>query len=63
MLLLDEPLSALDPAFREEMGGLLRRIRNSTGATFFMVTHDFTEALDLGNRGAVMEPGAPGTGG
>jgi molybdate/tungstate transport system ATP-binding protein len=57
LLLLDEPLSALDPAFREEMGGLLRRIRNSTGATFIMVTHDFTEALALGNRGAVMNRG------
>lgn len=57
VLLLDEPLSALDPTLREEMWLLLKRIRASTDATFFMVTHDFSEALSLGTRGAVINNG------
>ncbi|SFM59070.1 tungstate/molybdate transport system ATP-binding protein [Thermodesulforhabdus norvegica] len=57
LLLMDEPLSALDPSFRDEMGMLLKDIWEYTGATFIMVTHDFTEALSLGTRGAVMNKG------
>ncbi|MCF7929619.1 MAG: ABC transporter ATP-binding protein [Spirochaetales bacterium] len=57
VLLLDEPLSALDPAFREEIRRMLKRLHADTGKTFLMVTHDFSEALSLGGRGAVINNG------
>jgi molybdate/tungstate transport system ATP-binding protein len=57
VLLLDEPLSALDPAFREEMRDLLRRLHESTNVTFIMVTHDFAEAMSLAQRAAVINSG------
>ncbi|HOE17012.1 MAG TPA: ABC transporter ATP-binding protein [Syntrophorhabdaceae bacterium] len=57
VLLLDEPLSALDPNFREDIRHGLERIHRSTNTTFLMVTHDFAEALSLGSRGAVMNNG------
>lgn len=57
ILLLDEPLSALDPQFRREIQDLLRSLHDNTGTTFLMVTHDFSEALALGERGAVMNQG------
>ncbi len=57
VLLLDEPLSALDPRLREEFRLMLKRLQHSTAATILMVTHDFSEALALGGRGAVMDHG------
>jgi len=57
VVLLDEPLSALDPGFREEVRNALRRLHQSSEATFLMVTHDFAEALSLGGRAAVMNSG------
>jgi molybdate/tungstate transport system ATP-binding protein len=57
VILLDEPLSALDPGFREEVRNALRRLHKSSKATFLMVTHDFAEALSLGGRAAVMNSG------
>jgi molybdate/tungstate transport system ATP-binding protein len=57
ILLLDEPLSALDPNFREEIRGLLRRLHHETGITALMVTHDFAEAHFLATRTAVIEAG------
>jgi molybdate/tungstate transport system ATP-binding protein len=57
VVLFDEPLSALDPGFREEVRNALRRLHHSSKATFLMVTHDFAEALSLGGRAAVMNNG------
>jgi molybdate/tungstate transport system ATP-binding protein len=57
VLLLDEPLSALDPAFRQEIQELLRRLHHSTRVTLLMVTHDFAEALSLAERAAVINQG------
>jgi molybdate/tungstate transport system ATP-binding protein len=57
VLLLDEPLSALDPGFREEVRRSLKRLHQSSSVTFFMVTHDFAEALSLGGRAGVMNDG------
>ena len=57
VLLLDEPLSALDPGFREEIRKGLKKLHRDSDVTFLMVTHDFSEALSLGSRGAVMNNG------
>jgi len=57
VVLLDEPLSALDPRFREEVRSGLRRIHEETGTTFLMVTHDFRDALALGKTCAVIHEG------
>ncbi len=57
VLLLDEPLSALDPNFREEVRNALKALHQSTGATFMMVTHDFADALALADRAAVINNG------
>ncbi|MFO8163341.1 MAG: ATP-binding cassette domain-containing protein [Thermodesulfobacteriota bacterium] len=57
VLLLDEPLSALDPGFREEVRGALKRLHQTSDTTFLMVTHDFAEALSLAGRAAVMNNG------
>jgi len=57
ILLLDEPLSALDPTFREDIRRGLKRLHRELGVTFLMVTHDFVEALSLADRGAVMHGG------
>ena len=57
VLLLDEPLSALDPGFREEVRNSLKMIHKSSNVTFLMVTHDFAEALSLGTQAAVMNNG------
>ncbi|NJB66393.1 molybdate/tungstate transport system ATP-binding protein [Desulfobaculum xiamenense] len=58
VLLLDEPLSALDPNFREEIRALLKTLHAELGTTFFMVTHDFAEALFLAERVGVLRDGA-----
>ena len=57
VLLLDEPLSALDPNFRDEVRGALKALHQSTGATFMMVSHDFSDALSLADRAAVINRG------
>jgi molybdate/tungstate transport system ATP-binding protein len=57
VLLLDEPLSALDPNFREEIREVLKHLHREVGITFLMVTHDFAEALFLGERMAVINQG------
>lgn len=49
-LLLDEPLSSLDRARREEIMALIERLRDSLGLPILMVTHDRGEAERLGNR-------------
>lgn len=57
VLLLDEPLSALDQQFREEMRLLLKNIHQAKNVTMLMVTHDLAEALFLAEKGAVMAEG------
>ena len=57
VLLLDEPLSALDPNFRQEVRGALKKLHQSSNTTFLMVTHDFAEVLSLAGRAAVMNNG------
>ena len=57
VLLLDEPLSALDLRIRLEMEAELRRLHRETGATFVYVTHDQHEALALSDRIAVFDRG------
>lgn len=57
VLLLDEPLSALDPQIREEMQIELARLQKRLGMTFIMVTHDQNEALALSSRIAVFRQG------
>jgi putrescine transport system ATP-binding protein len=57
LLLLDEPLGALDANLRERTGFELRAIQRESGAAFIMVTHDQAEALALADRVAVMDHG------
>jgi spermidine/putrescine ABC transporter ATP-binding subunit len=57
VLLLDEPLGALDKKLREEMQLELRLLQESVGITFIFVTHDQEEALTLSDRVAVMSRG------
>ncbi len=57
VLLLDEPLSALDPHAREEVQQELRQIHRRLQATIIHVTHDFEEAIALGDRIAVLGEG------
>jgi spermidine/putrescine transport system ATP-binding protein len=58
VLLLDEPLSALDAKLREELRFELSRLHDKVGITFVMVTHDQDEALALATRCAVMHKGS-----
>jgi ABC-type Fe3+/spermidine/putrescine transport system ATPase subunit len=58
VLLLDEPLSALDLRIRLEMEGELRRLHRETDTTFIFVTHDQGEALALSDRIALFDRGA-----
>ena len=57
ILLLDEPLAALDRKLRKEMQIELKRIQREVGTTFLNVTHDQKEALSLSDRIAVMNEG------
>ena len=57
VLLLDEPLSALDLKLRQQMQLELRAIQRKLGATFIFVTHDQTEALVMSDRIAIMNRG------
>ena len=57
VLLLDEPLSALDYKLRKDMQIELKRLQLETGITFIFVTHDQEEALTMSDRIAVMSKG------
>jgi spermidine/putrescine ABC transporter ATP-binding subunit len=57
VLLLDEPLGALDKKLREQMQIELRQLQKQVGITFVFVTHDQEEALTLSDRIAVMDRG------
>jgi putative spermidine/putrescine transport system ATP-binding protein len=57
VLLLDEPLGALDLKLRQEMQTELKRIQREVGITFVYVTHDQEEALTMSDRLAVMSDG------
>jgi len=57
VLLLDEPLSALDRKLREDMQLELVRLQHEVGITFVIVTHDQDEALSMADRIAVMDHG------
>ena len=58
VLLLDEPLSALDLKLRQDMRAELKALQRDTGITFIFVTHDQEEALTMSDRIAVMSNGA-----
>ena len=57
LILLDEPLSALDATLRERLAGDLRSILHAAGTTALLVTHDHEEAFALADRLAVMQAG------
>lgn len=57
LILLDEPLSALDATLRERLAGDLREILHNAGTTALLVTHDHDEAFALADRLAVMRDG------
>ena len=57
LLLLDEPLGALDPERREELRALLVRVLTERGLTSLLVTHDRAEAAELGERVALLLDG------
>ncbi|MGA7409443.1 MAG: ABC transporter ATP-binding protein [Bryobacteraceae bacterium] len=57
VLLLDEPLSALDPQLRKQMRADLKALQRRVGITFLFITHDEEEALSLSDRMAVMNKG------
>jgi molybdopterin-binding protein len=58
MLLLDEPLSALDPEAREQMQMELKRVHREVSVAILHVTHDFQEAVALGQQVAVLNEGS-----
>jgi ABC-type Fe3+/spermidine/putrescine transport system ATPase subunit len=57
VLLLDEPLSALDPQLRKQVRSELRDLQRRVGVTFLFVTHDQEEALSMSDQIAVMNAG------
>jgi spermidine/putrescine transport system ATP-binding protein len=57
VLLLDEPMAALDPKLRKEMQVEVKNLQERLGTTFVFVTHDQEEALIMADRIAVMSPG------
>jgi spermidine/putrescine transport system ATP-binding protein len=59
VLLLDEPLGALDLKLRQAMQRELKEIQNNVGITFIYVTHDQAEALTMSDRIGVMNDGSP----
>lgn len=58
ILLFDEPFSALDPLIRKEMQDELIRLQRTMQRTIIFITHDFAEALRLGDRIAIMKDGS-----
>jgi iron(III) transport system ATP-binding protein len=57
VLLLDEPLSALDAKVREELRGEIKGLQNELGITTVMVTHDQDEAMEMADRIVVLDSG------
>jgi glycine betaine/proline transport system ATP-binding protein len=57
ILLFDEPFSALDPLIRRDMQDELLRLQNALHKTSIFITHDFAEALRIGDRVAIMRQG------
>jgi ABC-type Fe3+/spermidine/putrescine transport system ATPase subunit len=57
VLLLDEPLSALDPQLRKQMRAELKNVQRNVGTAFLFITHDQEEALSLADRMTVMHNG------
>ena len=57
MLLLDEPLGALDAKIRKQLRLELKALQEEVGITFVFVTHDQEEALSMSDRVAVMNDG------
>ncbi len=57
VLLLDEPLSALDPGLRKQMRAELKSLQRRVGIAFLFITHDQEEALSLSDRIAIMNGG------
>jgi molybdate/tungstate transport system ATP-binding protein len=57
VLLLDEPLSSLDPVFHDEARNLLKKVHKDLKMTIIMVSHNFEEVLYLANRGAIIKDG------
>jgi ABC-type Fe3+/spermidine/putrescine transport system ATPase subunit len=57
LLLLDEPLAALDPNLRRQMRTELKSLQRATGITFLFITHDREEALSMSDQVAVMNRG------
>ena len=57
LILLDEPLSALDPNIREKTAKELKSVNKKTKTTFLMVTHNIKEALSIADRIAIMRDG------
>jgi glycine betaine/proline transport system ATP-binding protein len=58
LLFMDEPFSALDPLIRHDLQGQLLELQRKLHKTIVFVTHDFQEALRIGNRVAVMRQGS-----
>ena len=58
ILFFDEPFSALDPLIRREMQDELLRLQHDMHRTIVFITHDFAEAIKLGDRIAIMKDGA-----
>jgi ABC-type Fe3+/spermidine/putrescine transport system ATPase subunit len=58
VLLLDEPLSALDPQLRKQVRAELKDLQKRVGVTFLFITHDQEEALSMSDRIAVMNRGS-----
>ncbi len=57
VVLLDEPISGLDPLFQGDIRRLLRQLHSELGITFVMVSHDFEEVMYLAQKGAVIHQG------
>lgn len=57
VLMLDEPLSALDPAMRRQLQDELKRLHRAFGTTTFLMSHDITEILHLADRVVRLENG------
>ncbi len=58
VLFFDEPFSALDPLIRRDMQDELLRLQRAMPRTIVFITHDFAEAIKLGDRIAIMKDGA-----
>ena len=57
LIIMDEPFSALDPLIRKEMQDELIRLQRQEKRTIVFITHDFTEAIRIGDRIAIMKDG------